>query len=87
VWLAASGWKMKSALAQRVIAFFGHPFHVRAERYIQHPKGVTVNLNVNHFSQLTTGIKFSQKQAALPHNNAVLLCTMCRAEHSFCLLY
>jgi hypothetical protein len=46
--------------------FFGHPFYARGT---PDPKGVTVNLNVNHFSQLTTGIKFSPKQ----HYNAGLL--------------
>jgi hypothetical protein len=68
-------WKMKSTLRRsfslntcrsgRVIAFSVTLF-MRAERQIQ---GVTVNLNVNHFSQLTTGIKFSPKQ----HYNAGLL--------------
>lgn len=54
-----SGAPVLSTCRQRVIAFSVTLF-MRAERQIQ---GVTVNLNVNHFSQLTTGIKFSPKAA------------------------
>jgi len=62
--------------SSRVIAFSVTLF-MRAERQIQ---GVTVNLNVNHFSQLTTGIKFSPKQ----HHNAGLLYA---ARFLICIIY